>query len=142
MAERVVCIGCIDFRMNRRRDGRDYTGEFTARLGYDCFPVSRAGGVQDLVRPLSNGFKESILRDIRVGVKGHGASRVISLNHENCAAYAHFQFRNRAEEISKHEIDLKEAKEIITYEFSGIIADLYFAELIPGTKDEFIIKPL
>lgn len=141
-SSRVVLIGCIDFRINRRPNGRDCMGEFTAELGVDCFPVTRGGGVQDLIRPISDGFKDSMLRDIRVGVGGHGAEKVIAINHENCAAYAHFQFKTRKEEILRHRADLANARIIINNAFPEIAVELYFAELIPGKKDEFIIKPV
>lgn len=142
MISRVVLVGCIDFRVNHRANSRNYMGEFTANLGFDCFPVTRGGGVQDLICPLTKGYKDSILRDVRVGVKGHGAKRVILINHENCAAYAHFEFPSREEEIQRHYADLKEAKMVIIQEFPEVAVKLYFAELIPGTKDEFLIKPL
>lgn len=142
MVKRAVVLSCIDFRLNQRANRHNSIGRFTSSLGLDCFLVTRGGGVQDLVRPLEEGYRSSVMRDIRVGVKGHSAGQILLVNHENCAAYAHFEFRDREKELQQHYSDLFMAARIMGAEFPGIPVLLYFAELVPGFKDKFVVKAL
>lgn len=140
IVKRMALVGCVDPRINQRPDGRDYVGAYIAWFGYDdCFRITRAGGVQDIVRPQVEGYRESIMRDIRVAVS-HGIDFLELMNHELCAAYAHFEFKNRQIEIAQHKEDLLQAKGIILGGFPGLTIGTSFAELAPKTKDVFVIS--
>ncbi len=135
-------ITCEDFRLHQRKDGRNYIAEFVKKLGIDCDLITRGGGVQDIVRPLQEGFRESIFRDENVSDKIHKATTIILLNHEDCGAYASFKFTSREKELAQHRDDLHEAKKILLEKFPGKVIKLYFAELMPGTSDAFIINEI
>ena len=133
-------ITCEDFRLHQRKDGRNYIAEFIKGLGVDCDLITRAGSIQDLVRPPEQGFFKSILRDSAVSAKLHEADTIYLLNHEDCGAYGSMSFASREEEFAQHEADLAAAKKIILKKFPDKKVELFFAELKSGTKDEFIIR--
>jgi len=150
----IALITCEDFRLQQRKDGRNYVAEFIKSLGEDCDLITRGGGVQDLVRPPHQGFfwkflrwvgldfKKSLLRDVEVSVKLHQASTIHLVNHEDCGAYGGMNFSSRDEELAQHKKDLGDAKKIILEKFPEINIKLYFAELKGGTEDIFIIKEI
>lgn len=133
-------ITCEDFRLHQRKDGRNYIAEFIKKTGLDCDLITRAGGVQDLVRPPEKIYNECLLRDCKVSAKLHEAQTIFLINHEDCGAYAEMNFSSREEELACHYNDLKMARKIILEKFPGKEIKLYFGELQPGTTDEFIIK--
>ncbi len=133
-------ITCEDFRLHQRPDGRNYVAEFVKNLGIGCDLITRAGGVQDLLRPLT-GFDKSLLRDVNVAAKLHGAGKIFLLNHGDCGAYGSFNFVSRQAEFEQHKKDLLAAREIIKKEFPGKQIKLFFAWLKEGT-DEFEIKEI
>jgi len=103
-------ITCEDFRLHQRKDGRNYVAEFINKLGIDCDLITRAGGVQDIVRPKNTGFLGSLLRDIEVSVKLHKVNTIFLLNHEDCGAYQDINFNSRQEELKQHKKDLRYTK--------------------------------
>ncbi len=133
-------ITCEDFRLHQRKDGRNYIAEFIKKIGLDCDLITRAGGVQDLVRSPDKSYNECLLRDCEVSAKLHEARTIFLVNHEDCGAYAEVNFSSREEEIAYHYNDLKIAREIILEKFPNKEVKLYFAELAPGTTDVFVIK--
>lgn len=133
-------ITCEDFRLHQRKDGCNYVADFIKNLGVDCDLITRGGGVQDIVRPPKEGFRESVLRDENVSDKIHNAGMIILLNHEDCGAYAKFNFPSRKKEFNQHYSDLHEAKSILLENFPGKQIKLFFAELKSGTNDVFAIK--
>lgn len=135
-------ITCEDFRLHQRKDGRNCISEFIKSLGIDCDLITRAGGVQDLVRPGKDDYCDCLLRDGLVSVKLHEAKTIYLVNHEDCGAYSEFNFSSREEELKQHYHDLKEAKKTILENFPGKDIKLYFGELKPGTDDNFDIKKI
>lgn len=141
-------IACEDFRLHQRADGRNCIVEFIKNLGVDCDLITRAGSIQDLVRPASPtlggraepDYEKVMLRDLAVAANLHNVSTIYLVNHEDCGAYAAFQFASREAELEQHRADLRAAKEIINKEFPGKEIKLYFAELEPGSGDNFLIK--
>lgn len=132
-------ITCEDFRLNQRKGGRNCIAEFIKKLETNCDLITRAGGVQDLVRPEDQGFFKSLLRDLRVSVELHETKTVHLINHEDCGAYSSLNFSSREEELEQHKKDLKTAREIISKEFPGMEVKLYLAELEPEPGDIFVI---
>jgi carbonic anhydrase len=134
-------VTCEDFRLHYRKDGRNYIGDFIKALNADCDLVARAGAVQDLVRPKGTS-DETLLRDIGVSVNLHKAKTIYLINHEDCGAYASLAFKTRDEELDQHYKDLRAAQKILMDKFyyPGIQVALRFAELVPGTNDQFVIK--
>ncbi len=137
---RAALITCEDFRLNQRDGSRNYIAEFIKKLETDCDLITRAGGVQDIVRPEEQGFLKSLLRDIRVSVELHEVKTIHLVNHEDCGAYSFPDSSSRKEKLEQHKKDLQTAREIILKEFSGIEVKLYLAELEPETEDVFVIK--
>ncbi len=135
-----ILITCEDFRLHQRKDGRNYVANFIKDLKLDCDLVTRAGGVQDLVRSEREGYCDCMLRDSQVSIKLHNARLIILLNHEDCGAYSNMNFSSREEELAQHYSDLKEAKKILKNKYPQAKVELYFAELRPGSYGEFKIK--
>jgi carbonic anhydrase len=135
-------LTCEDFRLHQRNDGRNYIAEFIKSLGIDADIITRAGGVQDIIRPKEDGYLFSIIRDLGVSVNLHEAKTIYLINHEDCGAYGALSFANRQEEIAKHYEDLLAAKNIIAREFPNENIKLCFAQLKNGASDEFLIKEI
>lgn len=132
-------ITCEDFRLHRREDGSDCLAEFLKVSGLSGDLITRAGGIQDLVRP-QDGFDKSLLRDIAVSVNLHQAGQVYLINHQDCGAYGGFEFTSPAEEFERHKADLLAAAAIIKREFPAVTVKLYFAELADKEKGAFQIR--
>ena len=135
-------LTCEDFRLHQRKDGRNYIADFMKENSIEGDIITRAGGVQDLVRPKDKGYIDSIIRDIGVSVNLHYARTVYLINHADCGAYKEFNLVGRLSEIEKHTEDLREAARIITEQFPNITVKSYFGELKEGSHDEFEIKEI
>ncbi len=134
-------VTCEDFRLHQRADGRNCIGDFIRSLGVDSDLITRGGGIQDLVRP-QPGCDRALLRDLRVSVELHQVKTICLIAHEDCGAYRGFQFRSKEDERRQHRDDLQEARRLILQEFPRLDVALYFAELAPGSEDDFVVKPL
>ncbi|MEW6441178.1 MAG: carbonic anhydrase [bacterium] len=135
-------VTCMDYRLHQRADGRNCLAEFVKGLHVDCDFIARAGGILDLVRPESEGFSGTLLRDAEVAAKLHAADPIILINHEDCGAYrARMHFRSREEQIAQHHHDLEQAMQILAGRFPGKTVRVFLAELKAGTEDEFLIRP-
>jgi hypothetical protein len=134
-------ITCEDFRLHQRKDGRNYIAEFIKNEGVDCDVITRAGGIQDLVRPPKNGFCESLLRDAEVSAKLHAAKMAYLVNHTDCGAYAPLALSGK-EEIAQHESDLWAAKAILEKNFPQLAVKICLAELQPATSDVFALREI
>lgn len=76
-------ITCIDFRLQGA-----YANFIKSRnlLGESDI-ISLAGCSRDLVKPLENWHKESLLRQIELSVKLHNPDNIILLDHQDCGGY-------------------------------------------------------
>ncbi|MBN1425380.1 hypothetical protein JXA88_12570 [Candidatus Fermentibacteria bacterium] len=133
-------VTCVDFRLHQRPDGRNCIAEFLRRLGLDCDVISRAGGIQDLVRP-HGGSDQALVRDLEVSVDLHEAGRLLLVNHADCGAYA-WMGGSPDEERAQHIEDLRAARALLSRRFPRVQISLFFAELVPGTADEFAVQPM
>lgn len=133
-------ITCEDFRLHQRKDSRNYIADFIKEKNVDCDVITRAGGIQDIVRGEEAGFEKSLLRDSEVSAKLHSCSVIYLINHEDCGAYSSMNFNDREEEIETHLQDLKEAKEKIAEVSPEVKIETYFGYLKENTTDEFDIK--
>lgn len=138
---KAAVITCMDFRLHQRVDNRNYIAEFIKNLGVDCDLIVRAGAIMDIANE-NIGFFESLNRDINVSFGLHNAETIYLINHEDCGAYAGNNFTSRDEEIAKHKSDLKKAEVVINEKFPGKVVKLYFAELEPGSHDNFVMKEI
>jgi carbonic anhydrase len=140
-----VCDACVvtceDFRLHLRKDWGNLVGDFIRDLKIDCDLITRAGAVQDLVRP-KPGADESLLRDIGVSVNLHKAGTIYLVNHTDCGAYGGFEFESPEKEVAQHVADLHAARDILTKKFPGVHVEMRLAELQPGTADAFQIRPV
>lgn len=131
-------VTCEAFRLHKRKNGRNFIASYIESLGVDCDLITRGGCIQDLVRP-QPGFEESLLRDLNVSVELHKAKTVYLVGHEDCGAYGHFEFPDRDSETTQHYLDLRAAKAILNRRFPDVDVQLRFAELRPGTSDDWRI---
>jgi hypothetical protein len=147
MAEKAVCKGviitCMDRYLHQRADGSNLVADFIKSLGYDCDLITRAGGILDLVHPAETGqgFNRSVLRDIKISVKFHGAENVILLGHENCGGYDYLHLSQNAKQARTIN-DLKSAGNLLVSQFRQVKVMLYIAELKPGGNNQFVIKEI
>ena len=130
-------ITCEDFRLHQRSDGRNYIAEFIKSLGVNCDLITRAGGVQDIVRPKDKAYCECELRDLGVSTKLHCAKTLYLVNHTDCGAYKNLNLSTELEEYNQHKEDLAAAKKIILREYPDLDIKLYLAKLITDKEDEF-----
>ncbi|HUD08923.1 MAG TPA: carbonic anhydrase [Candidatus Saccharimonadales bacterium] len=135
-------VTCEDYRLHQRKDGRNYVAKYILKLGVDCDLITRAGGVQDLLRPGGTGFADPIIRDVDVSHRLHSAEILVFLNHEDCGAYKGFKFRDRDEELRRHYQDLRRTLRMMHLLFPKKRLIGSFAELKPGTTDVFDIKKM
>jgi carbonic anhydrase len=134
----LVC--CEDFRLHHRPDGSDVVSEFLSALNVNCDVISRAGAIQDLVRP-RQGFDGELIRDLDVSANLHQVADIYLMNHEDCGAYgAFFSFGSRAEEIAQHLTDLAAARRLLQERYPNIRIHTLFAELIEGSDDRFKLR--
>jgi len=131
-------VTCEDYRLHRRPDGRDLIGKFVMGLGCDCDVITRAGSVQDLVRPQGDADR-SLLRDLRISIEKHGVRTIYLINHENCGAYADLTFESREDELAYHLKDLEHAARTVQKAFPQVRIVPLLAELTDseGDQDQF-----
>lgn|GEM_PF-454014 len=135
-------VTCIDFRLHQRPDGRNYVADYIKSLGVDCDLITRAGGVQDLLRPGVEGSAEAVIRDMDVSHRLHMAEMLIFLNHADCGAYEYFGFKSVDEELRRHSRDIRRTVRMLNLLFPKKWIIGSFAQLVRGTTDEFDIKQL
>ena len=118
-------ITCIDFRLQK-----SYADVIASKgwLG-ESDVVSVAGCSRDLVKPLSDFHKASLLRQIELSIKLHDSDTIIFLDHQDCGGYAqdgtipqgleldedknqHVDYGNRVKKLIQ---DLYSTKEVKVY---------------------------
>jgi len=135
-------ITCEDFRLHQRKDGRNYISEFIKDLGVDCDLITRAGGIQDIVRPKEKAYCDCLLRDSEVSAKLHHAKTLYLVHHADCGAYKDLNLALGEEEFKQHKSDMIKAREEILKEFPSLIIKIFYADLTENSEDEFIIKEI
>jgi len=135
-------ITCEDFRLHQRKDGRNYIAEFIKELGVDCDLITRAGGIQDIIRPKEKAYCDCLLRDSEVSAKLHQIKTLYLVNHADCGAYSDLNLKFGEEEFLQHKKDLLAAKKEILKKFPELTIKLYFADLKPSTMNIFDIKAI
>lgn len=131
-------VGCIDFRFLHGPEGLDLIQEFALSSGFVCCPITRAGGIQDLVRPAMPNFDQSVIKDISVPIQHLGAKDVFLANHADCKVYP--VFSSSEEEFRFHLEDLRNADQILRNIFPGVRIHRYFAELQQDTSNQFVFR--
>jgi len=129
-------VTCEDFRLHRRRGGENFINDYITWLKADCDLITRGGCIQDLVRP-QPGYDDSLLRDLTVSVELHHVQTIHLIGHEDCGAYAHFNFQDRQTELAQHHADLRDARRILNARFPDVEVRLRFAELMTGSTDRW-----
>jgi hypothetical protein len=135
-------ITCIDGRLHQRKDGRNYIAQYILSLGVDCDLITRAGGVQDLLRQGGTGSADSVIRDVDVAHRLHQVDLIVCVNHRNCGAYDVFKFKSLDEELRRHSRDIKRTLRMFHLLFPKKWLVGSFAELEPGTSDVFTIQKM
>lgn len=131
-------VTCEDFRLHQRADGFNFIAEFIKDLSVDCDLITRAGAVQDLLRP-QPGFEQSLLRDLTVSVELHQVKTIYLINHEDCGAYGSMRFADREAELAQHHQDLREARNLLMGKFPEVKIVLYFAEIKTEAPCRFLL---
>jgi len=132
-------VTCEDFRLHARADGENLIADYAYSLGVDCDLITRAGCIQDLVRPKA-GLDESLMRDITVSVRRHHVKAIHLISHEDCGAYSDFDFATREKGTAQHHADQHEARRILRKQFPDVEVVLAFADLLPGSRDRLAIR--
>ena len=135
-------ITCEDFRLHQRKDGRNYIAQYILSLGVDCDLITRAGGIQDLVRQGGTGSADSVIRDVDVSHRLHQVDLIVCVNHRDCGGYDAFRFKSLDEELRRHSRDIKRTLKMFRLLFPKKWLIGSFAELEPETTDIFTIKPI
>ena len=135
-------ITCIDGRLHQRKDGRNYIAQYILSLGIDCDLITRAGGVQDLLRQAGRGSADSVIRDVDVAHRLHQVDSIICVNHQDCGAYNGFKFKSLDEELRRHSRDMKRTLKMFHLLFPKKWLTGSFAELKSETHDVFDIKKM
>jgi hypothetical protein len=130
-------ITCEDYRLHQRKDGRNYIAQYILSLGVDCDLITRAGGVQDLLRQGGTGSADSVIRDVDVAHRLHQVELILLLNHEDCGAYAAFGFKTRDDELRRHQRDIRRTLRMMHLLFPSKRIIGSFAELETGISDIF-----
>lgn len=133
-------ITCEDYRLHQRKDGRNYIAQYILSLDVDCDLITRAGGVQDLLRQSGTGSADSVIRDIDVSHRLHQVDLIVCVNHRNCGAYV--KFKSLDEEFRRHHRDLRRTLNMFHLLFPKKWLIGSFAELELETTDVFSIKPI
>ncbi len=102
---------------------------------------TRPGGVMQL---LEAKLYASFLSDISIGFGRENKSlwKIFLMNHEDCKAYKGKKvFKSRKEEKEFHKEELRRAKNVLleVFSFSNPIVKTFYAELVLGTNDKFIV---
>jgi len=134
-------VTCEDFRLHRRHDGSHFVAEFLEQQAVDCDIITRAGGIQDLVRP-TPGYAESLLRDLSVSVQLHRVRRIFLVHHQDCGAYKPLGFTSVEAETRQHIQDLHAAQTILHSRFPEVEILLFVAKLKPGNTDTYVAEPV
>ncbi|MCZ7586121.1 MAG: hypothetical protein M5R36_23915 [Deltaproteobacteria bacterium] len=133
-------VTCVDYRLHQRADGGNMVADFLRRRSVTADVITRAGGVQDLVRP-RDGSDESLVRDLDVAVRLHRIREIHLVNHEDCGAYATFGFPSREREAARHASDLRRARRLLLERFPTVSVHLWYGERT-GAGDRFEIRPV
>jgi carbonic anhydrase len=118
-----VVICCFDARIRLVRD------EFLRHYGI-AHPdmVIIAGGSLALSSPRTNFDRAFVLEQVRLAIRLHRASRVILLNHSDCATYGGLAafHGNHQLEMAHHGSELCRASTVIKTEFHGLQVERVF----------------
>lgn len=132
-----VVVSCMDFRFRRR-----LLDAMMKDLGVDeCDEIKLAGGAKNIASPNKSGRFESVLDDLMLAVKKHGARRIVLLTHQNCGKYveANYVFTDPDTERIFHERELRLAGDILFRHLAGDHTDV---EIILGymwvDKDDMV----
>lgn len=122
-------ITCIDFRLQKA-----YSDFIESRNMLDESDIiSLAGCSRDLVKPLENWHKTSLLRQIELSVKLHDPDNIMLLDHQDCGGYAQDDTIAQGLPIEKdkkaHTRWKNKAKNILEKKFPGKNIGVYFVHL-------------
>ena len=100
--------------------------------------VSVAGSCKNLNSPDQEGYRETLLENIRTSMRLHNAKKIILTNHLDCGGYGGSKkFASKEEEISFHQNELERAKAFIQKNFPDL---LVFTELILMDNGKISLK--
>ena len=122
-------ITCIDFRLQKAY------ADFIATQGWlgESDLISVAGCSRDLVKPLSDLHKASLLRQIELSIKLHDPDDIIFLDHQDCGGYAQDgtipQGLELDEDKKQHSDYANKVKKLIHDLFPTREVKVYFAQL-------------
>jgi len=122
-------VTCIDFRLQKAY------ADVIASKGWlgESDVVSVAGCSRDLVKPLSDFHKASLLRQIELSIKLHDSDTIIFLDHQDCGGYAQDGTIPQGLELNddkkQHADYANKVKELINNLFPAKEVKVYFVQL-------------
>lgn len=113
-------IKCMDFRLT----GDVHEWMLRKNLVNDCDVISVAGAAKDIVEN-AHGYVASL---VKLAVELHQVKKIIFMHHLDCGAYGGSSaFSTPADELSRHQSEIRRAAEIIAGQFPGIQIETYLA---------------
>ncbi len=124
---KALVLRCMDYRFVSSL--RDHVISLGLKDQYDL--VSVAGEAKNMVDPENPADPEFVMRQIDIAKRLHHIAEVIIINHLDCGAYPK-NFASAEEEKSRHEADLKQAKDMVQARFPDLKVRIMLAELKPS----------
>lgn len=116
-----IVITCIDYRFWEQ--ALEIISEKYGKLDL----ISIAGGAKGLSSPSNISHFDTIIDNINISVKLHGAKRIILTNHVDCGAYGgSSNFMANEHEEYFHNKELKTAKKVINEKFPDLEVVMIF----------------
>ena len=128
MAKKVVLVGCIDYRLQPRLDGRDALRDLHLREGAESYRLQLAGGIRFLVERYDIFLSSPYFFSVEKAVKEGGASEIwLILHGGGCAGYSDVGLRSPQDEMKLHLMHLAKAREIYRRHFTEVPVRLFYA---------------
>jgi len=111
-----LLIHCMDFRLIEE------TKKWMKKnnLINDCDVISIAGASKALIDS-DNNIQEFLLKQIRVSIDLHHATKIIIVHHNDCGAYAlDYGFENEDEEFAQQLEDMNNVSQLLENCFSDV----------------------
>lgn len=143
MAKKVVLVGCVDYRLQPRLDGRDALRELQQKEQVEIYRLQMAGGIRFLVERYDIFLSSPYLFSVEKAIKEGDASEIwLMLHGGGCAGYSDAGLRSTVEEMKLHISHLAKAKEIYRRHFKAVPVRTFYATPDSETTDELQVEEI